>query len=97
MSEPPNIPLEVAWSAFVYRAAALAGATTGLVALLAGVPVTVACVRGVLTLAAAVALGRVSQWLVVRVATAPAGTVPGEEPAEVESNSTPKATEMAGR
>jgi phage tail sheath gpL-like len=97
MKDPLNTPLEATWSALVYRAAALAGAVTGLVALLADVPVTVACMRGALTLATVFAVGYAAQRLMVGVAPARTDPVPGGEPSRPERTSTPQASESAGR
>jgi len=97
MNDPLDLPLEATWSALVHRAAALAGAGAGLVALLADVPVTVACLRGGLTLAAVLLVGHAAQRLMAGVAAGRTEPVPGGEPTGLERSSAPQAPEAAGR
>ena len=97
MSAAPDIPLEATWTAFVHRAAAVAGAAVGLVALIAGAPAQIASLRGALAWCAALVLGRGARWLVQRTAPPPAEPLPHEELAEVENDSTLKPSEAAGR
>lgn len=68
MGERLEIPLAPTWDAFGHRLAALAGAAAGLVALLAGAPVTVACLRGTLTWVAALAAAWLARALLLRLA-----------------------------
>ena len=79
----------------MHRAAVVAGAASGLVALLVDAPVTVACLRGGLAWAAAILVGRLARWMVTSMlAREP---FPKEEPGEVEQDSTLKPSESVGR
>ena len=95
MSDDQRIPLELAWQAFGHRLATVVGACAGLIALLAGASVGVACLRGGLAWAASLATARAARWLLVRVA--PPEPVPVAAEEGVEEDSTLKASEAVGR
>lgn len=95
MRSTTQIHLPAIWSALVHRAAALAGAGAGLLALLAGAPVTVACLRGGLTWAAAVVVGLGARGLITWAAAFDLSGAPRERQAE--ENSTLKASEASSR
>ena len=95
MKSTAQSPLPAIWSAFVHRTAALTGAGAGLLALLAGVPVTVACLRGALAWAAAVGVGFAARGLITRTSALGLSWAPGER--QEEENSTLKASETSSR
>lgn len=100
MSTSPELALEATWTALTHRAAALAGALTGLLALLAGAPAQVASLRGALAWCAALLVGRAARWLAQRVsvqAAQSAGSLPQGELADAENDSTLKPSEATGR